>query len=596
MIVQHAAMPKERIDRRAIWRLIQPYWVSEEKWRARGLLLAIVALALGMVYLEVLFNTWNREFYNALETKNYQVFIEQLWRFSYLAFIFIAVAIYRIYLTQSLQMRWRVWMTKQYMARWLDHRAYYRIEQKHAADNPDQRIAEDLNFLTSGTLSLSLGLLSSVVTLLSFIGILWSVSGPISFLLGTQEITIPGYMVWFAIAYAGIGSAIVGLVGWPLIGKNFYQQRFEADFRFGLIRVRENAEAVALYRGEAQEQAQLDSRFQRIRDNWWGIMRTTKTLNLVSTFYSQFANIFPFLMAAPRYFSGAITLGGLMQISSAFGQVQGALSWFITAFSDLAAWKASVNRLAGFHAAVDAVHADIDGVMVTQNNVGAILIDQLRLDLPDGSPLTVTFSADIQAGQRILVAGPSGCGKSTLLRALAGIWPYGSGSMEIPKSWKLLFLPQKSYLPIGTLRAAIAYPASEKTYTDLAIQHYLDLCKLPHLKAQLDQADNWSQRLSPGEQQRVAFVRALLMRPDVLFMDEASSALDTETEDLVYQLLLQDLPEAAMVSVAHRENVAKYHKIRWQFSAGVQASIVTGDEAERKPYAIQCIKAGKSQT
>lgn len=596
MIVQHAAMPKERIDRRAIWRLIQPYWVSEEKWRARGLLLAIVALALGMVYLEVLFNTWNREFYNALETKNYQVFVEQLWRFSYLAFIFIAVAIYRIYLTQSLQMRWRVWMTKQYMARWLDHQAYYRIEQKHAADNPDQRIAEDLNFLTSGTLSLSLGLLSSVVTLLSFIGILWSVSGPISFLLGAQEITVPGYMVWFAIAYAGIGSAIVGLVGWPLIGKNFYQQRFEADFRFGLIRVRENAEAVALYRGEAQEQAQLDSRFQRIRDNWWGIMRTTKTLNLVSTFYSQFANIFPFLMAAPRYFSGAITLGGLMQISSAFGQVQGALSWFITAFSDLAAWKASVNRLAGFHAAVDAVHADVDGVVVTQNNVGAILIDQLRLDLPDGSPLAVTFTADIQTGQRILVAGPSGCGKSTLLRALAGIWPYGSGNIEIPKSWKLLFLPQKSYLPIGTLRAAIAYPASEKTYTDLAIQHYLDLCKLPHLQPQLDQADNWSQRLSPGEQQRVAFVRALLMRPDVLFMDEASSALDTETEDLVYQLLLQDLPEAAMVSVAHRENVAKYHKIRWQFSTSVQASIVTGDEAERKPYAIQCIKAGKSQT
>ena len=596
MIVQQAAMSKERIDRRAIWRLIQPYWVSEEKWRARGLLLAIVALALGMVYLEVLFNTWNREFYNALETKNYQVFIEQLWRFSYLAFIFIAVAIYRIYLTQSLQMRWRVWMTKQYMARWLDHQAYYRIEQKHAADNPDQRIAEDLSFLTSGTLSLSLGLLSSVVTLLSFIGILWSISGPISFLLGAQEITISGYMVWFAIAYAGIGSAIVGLVGWPLIGKNFYQQRFEADFRFGLIRVRENAEAVALYRGEAQEQAQLDSRFQRIRDNWWGIMRTTKTLNLVSTFYSQFANIFPFLMAAPRYFSGAITLGGLMQISSAFGQVQGALSWFITAFSDLAAWKASVNRLAGFHAAVDAVHADVEGVVVTQNNVGAILIDQLRLDLPDGYPLAVTFSADIQAGQRILLAGPSGCGKSTLLRALAGIWPYGSGSIEIPKSWKLLFLPQKSYLPIGTLRAAIAYPASEKTYTDLAIQHYLDLCKLPHLKPQLDQADNWSQRLSPGEQQRVAFVRALLMRPDVLFMDEASSALDTETEDLVYQLIFQELPEAAMVSVAHRENVAKYHKIRWQFSAGMPASTVAGGEAERKPYVIQCVKMGKSQT
>ncbi|WP_076592528.1 ABC transporter ATP-binding protein/permease [Herminiimonas arsenitoxidans] len=587
-------MPKERIDWRAVWRLIQPYWVSEEKWRARGLLLTIVALALGMVYLEVLFNTWNREFYNALETKNYKIFTEQLWRFTYLAFIFIAVAIYRIYLTQALQMRWRMWMTKQYMARWLNHQAYYRIEQTHTADNPDQRIAEDLNLLTAGTLSLSLGFLSSVVTLISFIGILWAVSGPISFMLASQEITIPGYMVWFAIAYAGIGSVIVGLVGWPLVSKNYLRQRFEADFRFGLIRVRENAEAVALYRGEAEEGVQLNDRFQRIRDNWWGIMRTTKSLNLVSTFYSQFANIFPFLMAAPRYFSGAITLGGLMQISSAFGQVQGALSWFISAFTDLAEWKASVNRLAGFHTAVDAAQVDIDGVKVETNNVGAILIDRLTLNLPDGQPLTSALTVDIQAGQHILIAGPSGCGKSTLVRAIAGIWPYGSGNIEIPKSWKLLFLPQKSYLPIGTLRAAVAYPAGEKTYTDLAIQHYFDLCKLPHLKQQLDHVDNWSQRLSPGEQQRVAFVRALLTRPDVLFMDEASSALDTETEDFVYQLIVQELPEAAIVSVAHRESVAKYHKMRWQFVADMSVPRVDSDESQRGQYTIQCTKQGKA--
>jgi putative ATP-binding cassette transporter len=586
-------MTKQAIDWRAVWRLIQPYWVSEEKWRARGLLLAIVLLALGMVYLEVLFNTWNREFYNALETKNYQTFVEQLWRFSYLAFIFIAVAIYRIYLTQSLQMRWRMWMTKQYMARWLKHQTYYRLEQTQTADNPDQRIAEDLNFLTSGSLSLSLGLLSSVVTLLSFIGILWSVSGPISLMLASHEVTIPGYMVWFAVAYAGIGSAVVGWVGWPLVDKNFHRQRFEADFRFGLIRVRENAEAVALYRGEAEESVQLNSRFQRIRDNWWGIMRTTKSLNLVSTFYSQFANIFPFMMAAPRYFSGAITLGGLMQISSAFGQVQGALSWFISAFSDLAEWKASVNRLAGFHAAIDGAQIDATGVTVTANNVGAILIDNLRLDLPNAQPLTSTLFAEIQAGQHILIAGPSGCGKSTLIRAIAGIWPYGSGNIEIPQSWKLLFLPQKSYLPIASLRVVLAYPASEKSYTDLAIRHYLDLCSLPHLKPLLDQTDNWTQRLSPGEQQRLAFVRALLTRPDVLFMDEASSALDTETEERVYQLIMQELPNAAIVSVAHRESVAKFHKLRWQFVADAHAQVVNDDAIARSRYTIQCIKSGK---
>ncbi|WP_175626903.1 MULTISPECIES: ABC transporter ATP-binding protein/permease [Oxalobacteraceae] len=587
-------MPKQRIDWRAVWQLIKPYWVSEEKWKARGLLFVIVALALAAVYLEVLFNTWNREFYNALETKNYKVFTEQLWRFSYLAFTFIAVAIYRIYLTQSLQMRWRMWLTRQYMDRWLQHQAYYRIEQTGTADNPDQRIAEDLNLLTSATLSLTLGLLSSVVTLISFIGILWSVSGPISFMLASQEITIPGYMVWFAIAYAGVGSLVVGWVGWPLVSKNYFRQRFEADFRFGLIRVRENAEAVALYRGETEEAAQLGGRFQRIRDNWWGIMRTTKSLNLVSTFYSQFANIFPFLMAAPRYFSGAITLGGLMQISSAFGQVQGALSWFISAFSDLAEWKASVNRLAGFHAAVDAAHEEREGVLVTANNVGAILIDRLILNVPNGPALTKEQTADIQAGQRILVAGPSGCGKSTLIRAIAGVWPYGAGSIEVPQQWKLLFLPQKSYLPIGTLRAAVAYPASENTYTDLAIKHYFDLCKLSHMKKFLDHSDNWSQRLSPGEQQRLAFVRALLTRPDALFLDEASSALDTETEELVYQLILQELPDAVIVSVAHRESVAKYHKMRWQFVADGIATADAGDDSERSIYTIQHMKPGKA--
>jgi putative ATP-binding cassette transporter len=586
-------MPKERTDWRAVWRLIRPYWVSEEKWKARGLLLTIVALALGAVYLDVLFNSWNREFYNALETKNYKAFTEQLWRFSYLAFIFIAVAIYRIYLTQSLQMRWRAWMTNQYMERWLGSQAYYRIEQTHTADNPDQRIAEDLNYLTSGTLSLSLGLLSSVVTLLSFIGILWSVSGPISFMLASKEWTIPGYMVWFAIAYAGFGSLIVGLVGWPLVNKNFYQQRFEADFRFGLIRVRENAEAVALYRGEPQEKNQLDGRFQRIKENWWGIMRTTKSLNLVSTFYSQFAVIFPMLMAAPRYFGGAITLGGLMQINSAFGQVQGALSWFISAFSDLAAWKASVNRLAGFHGAVNAAHEGPVGITSTPNNVGAILLDDVRLHLPDGYVLTSTLSADIQPGQRVLIAGPSGCGKSTLIRAIAGVWPYGSGNIEIPHNWKVLFLPQKSYLPIGTLRAAIAYPAAENTYTDLAIQHYLDLCKLPHLKKLLDHVDTWSQRLSPGEQQRVAFVRALLTRPEALFMDETSSALDTETEELMYQLVLDELPDAVLVSVAHRESVAKHHKVRWQFVVDESAPVATDDDLERKRYMIQFGKPAK---
>lgn len=577
----------ERTDWYAVWQLIKPYWHSDDKWRGRVLLLSVVLLALGMVYLNVLFNDWNRDFYNALEKKNFLAFKAQLWRFSYLAFIFIAVAIYKIYLTQALEMRWRAWLTGQYMGQWLAHQAYYRIEQTHSADNPDQRIAEDLSSLTSGSLSLSLGLLSSTVTLVSFIGILWSVSGPLSFALNEQNFTLPGYMVWFAIAYALIGSGVVWWIGRPLVQQNFNQQHFEADFRFGLIRVREHAEAIALYRGEAQEHQQLSGRFDKIRDNWWAIMTTTKRLNVASTFYAQFAIIFPLLVGAPRYFSGAITLGGLMQVSSAFGQVQDALSWFINAFTSLADWKASVNRLAGFHAAVSAAGTLEAGISVARQDVNVLLLEDLMLQLPGGPFLTTALDARIQVGQRILVAGPSGCGKSTLFRAIAGIWPYGSGAIVIPDQASLLFLPQKSYLPIGSLRAAIAYPAAAAAYPDAAIQHYLRLCRLPHLAGRLDEEDNWSQRLSPGEQQRVAFVRVLLIRPQLLFLDEASSALDAETEEALYSLIVKELPEAAIISIAHRDVVAKYHQLRWQFVAETALVHETGGAPLQDCYKIQ---------
>jgi putative ATP-binding cassette transporter len=565
-----SAKSQEPADWRAVWRLIKPYWFSEEKWQAGGLLFAIVGLALGMVYLNVLFTDWNLAFYNALQNRDFAEFKTQLWRFSYLAFIFIGIAIYRVYLEQALEMRWRAWLTNQYLSEWLANQTYYRIDQAHTADNPDQRIAEDLRSLTRGTLALSLGLLSSVVTLVSFVGILWSVSGTLSFTLAGQNWTLAGYMVWFALAYAGVGSMLVWWIGKPLVQQNYSQQKFEANFRFGLVRMRENAEAIALYRGEAQEQDQLSGHFEKIRQNWWSIMRTTKRLNVASNFYAQFAVIFPFLVAAPRYFSGAIQLGGLMQISSAFGHVQESLSWFINAFGatgedSLPVWKASANRLAGFHQSVTVTRTQSLGIDVTRNNVGAILLDKVAFHLPSGQALTVPLTADLRIGQKILVSGPSGCGKSTLFRALAGIWPYGSGAIEIPEVAKLMFLPQKSYLPIGSLRAAVAYPASGQEYRDLAIQHYLELCLLEHLKHQLDESDNWSQRLSPGEQQRLAFVRVLLTRPDILFLDEATSALDVITEDALYKLVLHELPQVTMMSIAHREAVAKFHQIRWQF-------------------------------
>jgi len=584
----------EPLNWHASWSLIAPYWKSGDKWIARLLLASVVSLALGMVYLNVLFNDWNRDFYNALENKDFAVFKEQLWQFSILAFIFIVVAIYKIYLTQALEIRWRAWMTRQYMSEWLENQSYYRIEQTGAADNPDQRIAEDLKYLTSGSLSLSLGLLSSVVTLLSFVGILWSVSGPISFVIAEQELHIPGYMVWFALLYAGVGSLLVAWIGKPLIKQNYNQQKFEADFRFGLIRLRENAEAIALYRGEQEEQQSLQGHFKEIQNNWWAIMKTTKKLNIASTFYAQFAVIFPFLVGAPRYFSGAITLGGLMQISSAFGQVQSALSWFIDAFGQLAEWKASVNRLSSFHSAILDMKKEQAGISITHNNVGAILIEQVSLELPNGIKLTEKFDAIIHDGERILVSGPSGCGKSTLFRAIADIWPYGSGTIEIPASKKLLFLPQKSYLPINSLRAAINYPAATTAYKDLAIIHYLELCRLMHLIPKLDEVDNWSHRLSPGEQQRLAFVRALLHRPNTLFLDEATSAVDAETEKELYELIIRELPDSTIISIAHRASVASYHTKTWRFEPIEQTENQIADKKQAQYQVITTDKPVKN--
>ncbi|KEY59330.1 ABC transporter ATP-binding protein/permease [Serratia sp. DD3] len=553
-------------QKHAVWQLIKPFWVSEESPRAWAMLIAIIALTLGLVYISVLFNQWNQVFYDALQNKDYPVFKAQLWRFTYLALIFISLAVYKIYLTQGLQMRWRRWMTEKFMGKWLAHRAYYHTEQQQLIDNPDQRIADDLNVLTQYTLSLSLGLLSSVVTLCSFITILWNISGPMTFVISQHSFTLPGYMVWFAFLYAALGSLLIWRVGKPLVMLGFNQERYEANFRFGLIRIRENNDAIALYHGEPREEQQLSRGFEAIRSNWWSIMRITRRLNIASNFYGQFAIIFPLLVAAPRYFSGAIQMGGLMQISSAFGHVQGALSWFIDAFNNLATWKACVNRLAGFNAAVDKVHHQPRGITLQSEHEHPLALRDLGMTLPDGQPLLNPTNMTIKRGERLLIVGPSGSGKSTLLRAVAGIWPYGSGEIGRDKSLTSLFLPQRSYIPIGTLREALSYPHPDKEYSDQQLLKVLENCRLTHLQRWLDTSANWSQRLSPGEQQRLAFARAILTRPDVLFLDEATSALDDETEQLMYCLLVDELPDVTLISVAHRISVAKYHQTCWRFS------------------------------
>jgi putative ATP-binding cassette transporter len=558
--------PTGRFARRA-WGLVGPYFASERRWQAIGLLAAVVALNLVTVYVDVLINAFQRDFFNALESRDEAAFRRQLWYFAGLASAFILVAVYKFYLTQRFELHWRTWLTGRYLDDWLAQRAYYRLELGGApTDNPDQRIAEDVRLFTEYTVSLTMGLLNSVVTLGSFIVILWNVSGPLTLTLGGAEFTIPGYMVWVALLYAIAGSWLSHAIGRPLIALNFAQQRFEADFRYGLIRVREHAESVALYRGEPAEHRGLLARFGRVVTNYWALVLAQKRLIWAQSFYGQLAVIFPFVVAAPRYFNGPLKLGDLMQIANAFGMVQGALSWFVNAYASLATWKATTDRLLTFDDALAALRAS-GGPLLHAEPGPAPALHAVRLETPRGSPIVAHATLEVADGDRLLLTGPSGSGKSTLFRALAGIWPHGTGRVVQPDQG-LLFLPQKPYLPIGSLRATVSYPAAPDMFDDAAIAAALRDCRLPQLAGRLDEEASWDRRLSPGEQQRLAFARALLNRPRWLFLDEATAALDEATGHALYRLLIERLPDTAIVSIAHDPSVAAYHRRRVHLTPG----------------------------
>ncbi len=564
---------------RDLWALTKPYWQSEERLKSGVLLAAIVGMSLGLVWINVLLTEWNNDFYNSLQDKNEPAFWHLLIKFSYLAAIFIVVAVYQFYLQQLLQIRWRRWLTEYHLQRWLQGHTYYRLQlEGKQTDNPDQRIQEDIARFVDTTLTLSLGFLSSAVTLVSFISMLWTLSGTLT----VRGIDIPGYMVWVALVYAIAGTWLVNKVGRPLIGLNFQQQQFEANFRFSLVRLRENAEGVALYGGEAQEGRGFSSRFGDVIRNWWGIMRLQRRLNWLTNGYAQVATVFPFIVVAPRFFSGALPLGGMMQTSSAFGQVQGALSWFISAFSgsfgsnSIAEWTAVVNRLTSFEKTLAAIAHAGQGELVRAEggSGGGIVIDGLALGLPGGETLLRELSITLPAGSRTLVTGPTGSGKSTLFRTLGGLWPYAKGTITFPKGERLLFLPQKPYIPIATLRAAVAYPDAPETYSEDAIKSALVDVGLAHLVDRLDEDQHWSQQLSGGEQQRLAFARALLVKPRWLFMDEASSALDETSEARLYGMLVERLPTTALVSIAHRSTVAPFHDRQLAFAGdGAHATL-----------------------
>ena len=559
-----------------VWRLTYPYWQSDEKWRAWGLLILILVLNLGGVYLLYRLNKWNQAFYDSLEQKNAKAFWEQIWVFCTIATFWVLVAVYKAYVAQVLQMRWRNWLNKNFLDRWLKNKTYYRMElARNETDNPDQRIAEDLNKYTADTIGLAVGLLNATVTLVTFVGVLWVLSGALKFTLAGSEITIPGYMVWGCIVYALAGSLITHWVGRPLIHLNFMQQRYEADFRFDLIRVRENSEQVALYQGEPSEHKHLLGRFDSVMDNFWRLIKANKRLGWFTFSFGQAAVIFPFFLAGSRYFSGAITLGVLMQISSAFGRVQDGLSWFVDNYTNLAAWRATADRLLQFQAAMDRVenHAQVVQIESSASADSTLHVDDVSLALPNGQVLLNAASLTINPGDKLLLSGTSGAGKSTLFRAIAGIWPFGRGRVRRPEGKRTLFLPQKPYLPIGSLRDTVSYPGKPGEFSDDAIVAALRSCKLEGLTTRLDEQQHWGQQLSPGEQQRLAFARALLHKPDWLFMDEATSALDEATEQEMYRLLNEHLPTSTFVSIAHRPSAAAFHTRRMVISPGADGAM-----------------------
>ena len=566
-----------RVFVRRVVYLSMPYFRSEEKWKARALFAAIVALNLSSVYLAVLFNDWYGRFYDALQNKDEAVFWVEITKFAYIAFTAIVIAVYKFYLTQLLEMNWRKWMTSYYIRRWLDGNAFYRMElarftqrEGSAPDNPDQRISEDVNQFTAQTVGLSMGLLNATVTLASFVGILWGLSGTFAFNFQGNSVTIPGFMVWMAVLYCLVGSVLTHYIGRRQIALNFEQQRREADYRHHMMRVREYSESIALDRGQPVEQAHLNTRFLSVLANYLALIRAQKSLIWFTTFFGQAAVIFPMIVAAPRFFSGAIQLGDLMKINSAFGRVQDSLSWFVDNYSSLAAWRATVDRLTSFDDAITLANAT--NPALEQAEAPGLSTSNLGVALPNGAMLLAATDLQAAAGDRILLQGPSGSGKSTLFRTLAGIWPFSSG--KVARSADAMFIPQRPYFPNGPLREALAYPAPSAQYTDAAMQQALRDALLPALADELDKADAWGQKLSGGEQQRLAIARVLLKQPAWVFADEATSALDEQAEKTLYQRLLAMVDRAGggLVSIAHKPSVAAFHTRRWELVAQTEGA------------------------
>jgi putative ATP-binding cassette transporter len=548
-----------------VWRIATPYFKSEDKWAGCGLLAAVIAIQLALVGNSVLFNQWRGRFYNAIQEKNWDGFEREMIVFIVLAAVLVVLQIYQLYLTQWLQIRWRNWMTTRYLEEWLHNANHYRMQlQGDAADNPDQRISDDVKMFVDQTLEVGLGLLSSIVSFFSFSVVLWGLSAEAPLHLFGSSASIPGYLVWAALIYAIFGTALTQWIGSPLVNLNFEQQQREADFRFNLVRVRENSEQIALLHGGNTEREHLLGRFGRVVANWYAIMSRTKRLTAFTQSFGQAAVVFPIILMAPAYFANKILLGPVLQGAEAFGNVNDALSFFVSTYRTLAEWRAVVARLDGFEMSIEsAAHLEEKSGSIKRlapDNAREIDLKDLLVRLPNGEPLIAADGFHIQDHERLLLAGPSGAGKSTLFRAIAGIWPFGSGSISVPANSTLMMLPQRPYFPIGSLHAAIAYPSEASSFSAARVKEVLQLIGLPQLASKLDSEEHWNRILSLGEQQRLGIARALLQAPKFLFLDEATASLDEPAETALYRLLEEKLPDSTIVSIGHRSTLEAFHQ------------------------------------
>lgn len=551
----------------------------QERYIAHGLLYILLVINIAQVLATVLLNQWNNRFYTALQQRAEATFWVELQYFTIVAFLWVILAVYELYLTQFTQMRWRRWMTAKLTGHWLDDGGHYRMRlQGNQADNPDQRIAEDVRLFTDNTLGLMIRFFSAILSLYAFVLILWGLSASFKYnVLGFDLESIPGYLVYAALFVAIFGTVCAHLIGRKLIGINFLRQRYEADFRYSLVRVRENDEQIALLKGEGAEAQGLTRRFANVVSNWFDYMKYTKRLTWFTSFVNQASVIFPFILLAPAYFSGAVQLGALTQTAGAFGRVESALLIFTNLYASLADYKSVVDRLTGFERSADVARQTPATAIVTERNGDHLRLADLSVTLPDGRQLVSAPDLTVKPGDRVLVTGPSGSGKSTLFRAIAGIWPHGSGTVVSPSGAEIMLLPQRPYFPVATLRDAVTYPAERGAYSDAAIVEALEAMNLPALATRLDEEAAWHQILSGGEQQRLALARALLSKPDWLFLDEATAAIDETGEAALYKALCDRLPNSTIVSIGHRSTLVNFHDRRIHLVKDETGLHVAGD-------------------